>query len=348
MRRSTASNSTNTSPAPVGDASAFAGCDLREDRLEAAAAPFAYRINREMPDRLISVKRLADRKAIKTDRTFFRGIIMSVASVMVYVDSEQQEAGQVAVAGGIAKTFGAAVLGISAVAVEPPFVAEGVIIEQTTEEDLKRIKAMLSAKEAWFKRVTGLPSETVEWRWALQYPTDFLVEQARAADLVIVKRRTHTASHYRFFDPAGAMLRMGRPTLSVPERVTKLSGDRIVVGWKDTREARLAVRDAMPFLTRASQVTIAEICTSDEQDAARKRVRDVAGYLQRHGVQCQNEIRVHTAEPDGGYLIRLASELDADLIVAGGYGHSRLGEWIFGGMTETLLQQAPVCLLMSH
>ncbi|MDA9520545.1 hypothetical protein XI06_09240 [Bradyrhizobium sp. CCBAU 11434] len=273
---------------------------------------------------------------------------MSVASVMVYVDSEQQEAGQVAVARGIARTFEAAVLGVSAVAVEPPFVAEGVIIEQTAEEDIKRIKATLSAKEAWFKRVLGTAGETAEWRWALDYPTDFLVEQARAADLVILKRRPHTSSHSHFFDPAGAMLRMGRPTLWVPESVTELSGDRIVVGWKDTREARLAVRDAMPFLTRASQVTIAEICTPSDQDAARKRVRDVAGYLQRHGVQCQHEIRVHTAEPDGGYLVRLASELGADLIVTGGYGHSRLGEWIFGGMTLSLLQQAPVCLLMSH
>ncbi|TGN89008.1 universal stress protein [Bradyrhizobium yuanmingense] len=273
---------------------------------------------------------------------------MSVASVMVYVDSEQQEAGQVAVAGAVARTFGAAVLGVSAVAVEPPFAAEGVVIEQTTQEDIKRLEATLSAKEAWFKKVLGLPSEAVEWRWALDYPTDFLVEQARAADLVIVKRWPHTARHTHFLDPAGAMLRMGRPTLSVPERVTELSGDRIVVGWKDTREARLAVRDAMPFLTRASQVTIAEICTSSDQDAARRRLRDVAGYLRRHGVQCQHEIRVHTAEPDGDYLVRLASEVGADLIVAGGYGHSRLGEWIFGGMTQTLLQQAPVCLLMSH
>ncbi|MDH6256468.1 universal stress protein [Bradyrhizobium sp. BR13661] len=273
---------------------------------------------------------------------------MSVASVMVYVDSEQQASGQVAVAESIAKRFGASLLGVSAVAVEPPFVAEGVIIEQTTEEDVKRMKAALSAKEAWFRKVVRLPTETVEWRWALDYPTDFLVEQARAADLVVVKRKPRTTSHSHFFDPSGAMLRMGRPTLFVPERVTEFSGDRIVIGWKDTREARLAVRDALPFLTRASQVTIAEVCTSDEQDAARRRVRDVAGYLQRHGVQCQHEVRVHTAEPDGGYLARLATEVGADLIVTGGYGHSRLGEWIFGGMTRSLLEEANVCLLMSH
>jgi nucleotide-binding universal stress UspA family protein len=273
---------------------------------------------------------------------------MSLASVMVYVDSQQQDEGQIAVAEGVANTFGAALLGVSAIALEPPFVAEGVIIEQTTADDLERMRATLSAKEAWFRRIVRLPSEKVEWRWAIGFPTEFLIEQSRAADLVVVRRSRLKAKSTRYLDAAGAMLRLGRPILAVPDGVTTLSGDRIVVGWKDSREARLAVRDALPFLTRASQVTIAEICTSSEQDAARDRVRDVARYLQRHGVNCQHEVRVHTAEPDAGYLVRLAADVGADLVVTGGYGHSRLGEWIFGGMTQSLLQQAPTCLLMSH
>ncbi|MDA9479669.1 hypothetical protein XI03_35285 [Bradyrhizobium sp. CCBAU 65884] len=273
---------------------------------------------------------------------------MSISSVMVYVDTEQQEAGQVAVADSIASRFEASILGVSAVAVQPPFVAEGVIIEQTTEEDLKRIRTTLADKESWFRTVLRSAGEKVEWRWAINDPTDFLVEQARAADLVVIKRSPLRASPSHFFDPAGAMLRMGRPTLLVPERTTGLSGHRIVVGWKDTREARVAVRDAMPFLTRASKVTITEICTSDEQDAAHRRVRDVANYLAKHGVNCEHGIRVHTAEADAGYLIHLAEDVRADLIVTGGYGHSRLGEWIFGGMTQSLLQEAEICLLMSH
>ncbi|WP_312015502.1 universal stress protein [Bradyrhizobium manausense] len=188
----------------------------------------------------------------------------------------------------------------------------------------------------------------MEWRSAIAFPTEFLVEQARAADLIVVKRRQLKANYSRYLDSAGAMLRMGRPTLSVPDGVTELAGDRIVIGWKDTREARLAVGEALPFLTRASKVTIAEICTSDEQDAVHRRVRDVANYLEKHGVSCEHEVRVHTAEPDAGYLIRLAADVGADLIVTGGYGYSRLGEWIFGGMTNSLLQQARVCLLMAH
>lgn len=273
---------------------------------------------------------------------------MSFASIMVYVDPEQQEEGQIAVAEAIAGGFGAPLIGVAAIATEPPMVAEGVIIQQTTAEDLDRIRATLSAKEEWFRRIVRLPSEKVDWRSAIAFPTEFLVEQARAADLIVVKRKQLEANYPRHLDAAGAMLRMGRPTLSVPDSVTQLAGDRIVIGWKDTREARLAVREALPFLTRASRVTISEICTSEEQDAARVRIRDVAAYLKKHGVSCEHEVRVHTSEPDAGYLVRLAADVGADLIVTGGYGHSRLGEWMFGGMTRSLLQHAPVCLLMAH
>ncbi|MDN5001210.1 universal stress protein [Bradyrhizobium sp. WYCCWR 12677] len=91
--------------------------------------------------------------------------------------------------------------------------------------------------------------------------------------------------------------------------------DRVLVGWKDTREARIAVRDALPFLSKASQVTIVEICTSDEQDVARRRVRDVAKYLQAHAVKCQVDVRVHMAEPDAHQLLRVAKDEGADLIV---------------------------------
>lgn len=101
-------------------------------------------------------------------------------------------------------------------------------------------------------------------------------------------------------------------------------------------------------MNRRRKKTSGAYCTSDEQDAAHRRVRDVANYLAKHGVNCEHEIRVHTAETDASYLVHLAEDVRADLIVTGGYGHSRLGEWIFGGMTQSLLQEARICLLMSH
>jgi nucleotide-binding universal stress UspA family protein len=273
---------------------------------------------------------------------------MTVTTVMVYVDPAQQAEEQVRVARSIATRFGASVIGVSAFAVEPNFVAEGVIIEETTPEDLKRMKTALAEKEQWFREIVGFPKEKVGWRWGVEYPTVFLANEARSADLVVIKRSGQKGDPYHLIDPAGAVLRMGRPTVLVPEHVHELQADRVVVGWKDAREARLAVRDALPFLTKASRVTIVEICTPDEQDLARRRVRDVARYLRGHGTTCETDVRVQMAESDARHLIRVAKEDGADLIVAGAYGHSRLGEWIFGGMTRGLLDEAPFCLMMSH
>lgn len=83
----------------------------------------------------------------------------------------------------------------------------------------------------------------------------FLAEEARSADLVVVKRDQHRMDLYRHAGPAEAMLRMGRPTLFVPEHVSDLRVDRVVVGRKDAREARIAVRDALPFLRELKQLS---------------------------------------------------------------------------------------------
>jgi nucleotide-binding universal stress UspA family protein len=166
--------------------------------------------------------------------------------------------------------------------------------------------------------------------------------------LVVMKGGYRSDDQYHFIDPAEAILRMGRPTIVVPEHVSELKADRIVIGWKDTREARIAVLHALPFLAKASEVTIIELCPSDEQDSARRRVHDVAKYLSLRGAKCRTDVRVHTSETDAGHLLRLAKDVSVDLIVTGAYGHSRLGEWMFGGMTRGLLKDAPCCLMMSH
>jgi len=273
---------------------------------------------------------------------------MTIATVMVFVDPAQQAEEQVRVAYDAATKFGAAIIGVSALAIPPPVVAEGVVIQAATAEDVNRMKTTLAAKEDWFRNVVGLPKERMEWRWEVGYPTEFLANEARAADLVVMKSEYEGDDRYRFIDPAEAIVRMGRPTILVPEQVSELKADRIVVGWKDRREARVAVLHALPFLATASEITVIELCLSNEQDSARRRVHDVAKYLSLRGAKCRTDVRVHTSETDADHLLRLAKEAGADLIVTGAYGHSRLGEWIFGGMTRGLLKHAPCCLMMSH
>jgi nucleotide-binding universal stress UspA family protein len=267
---------------------------------------------------------------------------------MVYVDPAQQAEEQVRVARAVAKMFGASDIGTSAMAVPPPVVTEGVVVQVVVADDVKMMKANLAAKEDWFRTVIDLPREKTEWRWDLEDPTVFLTNEARAVDLVVMKTWHQGGDLYHVVDPAEAILRMGRPAIVVPEHVAELKANRIVVGWKDTREARIAVQHALPFLAIASEVTLIELCLADEQDAARRRVEDVAKYLSRREVKCRTDVRVHTAETDAAHLLRLAKGADADLIVTGAYGHSRLGEWMFGGMTRGLLKNAHCCLMMSH
>ena len=127
-----------------------------------------------------------------------------------------------------------------------------------------------------------------------------------------------------------------------------LSARHIAIAWKDVREARRAVRDALPFLRQAESVMIVEISEGGEGDQAQRHVKDVADYLARHRIDIIAE-RVRPAEVSvTDALLRLIHDENVDLVVSGAYGHSRLGEWVFGGVTRDLLVQSPVCCLMSH
>jgi nucleotide-binding universal stress UspA family protein len=124
----------------------------------------------------------------------------------------------------------------------------------------------------------------------------------------------------------------------------------VVVAWKDTREARRALQDALPLLHHADEIVITEVCEkSDDLAPSGARLRDVARYLAGHRIAAAVAERVRPVDDTAANtLLRLVEDESADLIVAGAYGHTRLGEWVFGGMTQALLAESPVCCLFSH
>jgi nucleotide-binding universal stress UspA family protein len=117
-----------------------------------------------------------------------------------------------------------------------------------------------------------------------------------------------------------------------------------VLGWKDCREARRATLDSLPFLQRAEEVYVVGV--GDEVPAA--SVQDVVLHLERHGVQATARLVSAGRQPVAGELMEMASTVQADLIVCGGYGHSRMREWIFGGVTHEFISHGPICCLMTH
>jgi nucleotide-binding universal stress UspA family protein len=272
---------------------------------------------------------------------------MSYATLMVYINADHVSKQLVSVASGLADKFAAKLIGLSALAIMPPFVAEGVVIvDNATEFDIAKMKAKLAEIGNKFQASAGTGRQ-IEWRSALEFPTQTLISEARCADLILVEKRK-SDDIYRTVDIGAAILGAGRPFLVVPAAVKTLAADHIVVGWKDSREARRAVVDALPFLHEAKRVTIMEICEKDQTDTARHHMGDVVHYLERHRIKAEPRVEIQAHGSGADQVIGFAEDEGADLLVTGAYGHSRLNEWVFGGMTRDLLTSSPICCLMSH
>jgi nucleotide-binding universal stress UspA family protein len=272
---------------------------------------------------------------------------MSYATLMVYVKVDHVSKQLISVAAGLADTFSAKLIGLSALAIIPPCAAEGVVIvDNATEFDIAKIKATLAEAGKTFRAAAGADRQA-EWRSAIEHPTQTLISEARCADLILIEK-AKSADIHRSIDAGAAILGAARPFLVVPAAVKSLVADHVVIGWKDAREARRAVKDALPFLHQAKRVTVVEVCKKDEMDIARHHAVDVVRYLAQHKIKAESRVEIQAQGSGADQTITLAEDEGADLIVTGAYGHSRLNEWIFGGMTRDLLTSSPICCLMSH
>jgi nucleotide-binding universal stress UspA family protein len=209
----------------------------------------------------------------------------------------------------------------------------------------------LKAAEAEFRRTLQGRVATLEWRGEMTpgLLVDHLCDEGRSADLVITQAAAGDP-----FDPARAvntgnlLLQLGRPALVVPAEPHTRRLHRVLVGWKDAREPRRAVADALPLLRLATHVTVAAVAKADGLDAAQRQADDVVRWLSRHGIEATATAVAGSGQDDAADLHAIAESVQADVIVAGAYGHSRLREWLVGGVTRELLQQRTRCALLSH
>ena len=273
---------------------------------------------------------------------------MSYAAVMIYVDANSMPEQRVRLAASLADKFHAALIGLSALAIHPPFLVEGVAIQQATPADIVETMTALTAKGDWFRGLVSADLPGLEWRPVLDYPGVALTREARSADLVVIGQTKGPGDSFGTLDPGEVLLKIGRPTLVVPDGVSSLRADHVVIGWKDTREARRAVQDALPFLHEASSIKVVGICEPGEETTAEGHLDDVVRYLMRHRIKAAARVILREHGSGAAQLVKLAQEEGADLLVTGAYGHTRLGEWIFGGVTQDLLGETSICCLMSH
>lgn len=267
-------------------------------------------------------------------------------SIIVDVGFESLSTSRVQLAADLAKQFDAGLTGFSAATVQPPIVTEvGALVQMPLlNNSIQTIQEQLGKLEAEFRML----APDAGWVGDVDEPTSALAREASAADLVVTGAGLGAGLYNSFAAVNGGDLAIqaGRPILIVPQGVSEMTTDRVLVAWKDTREARRSIRDALPFLTRAQTVTLAGVVEGNEEETGQGLARALK-FLSVHGVQAKVQRLERHQRSSGERILEAARLADAQMIVSGAYGHSRFREWVFGGVTRSLLEDRGTVRFMS-
>lgn len=275
---------------------------------------------------------------------------MTYATLLVHLQSGQSNTALLTVAGQFADRFDARVIGIAACQPMMIVSGDGTVCGDVYAEDQRQITVDLETAHAEFQDALSNGKAVLEWRSQITIAglASYLSVQARSADLIMTGSvPADTFNLSQAADPGSLVMEVGRPVFVVPSNGRPMTFARALVGWKDSRESRRATADALPLLKRTEQVTVLEIAAIDDVDAAKARVEDVVTWLARHGITADARVE-RSRHDDATHVQTIADEVDADFIVAGAYGHSRLREWMLGGVTRGLLLGGERGVLLSH
>jgi nucleotide-binding universal stress UspA family protein len=279
---------------------------------------------------------------------------MGYKSMLVNLDDDRRCAARIDIAARLAIDFEAHLTGLYLL--EQPDVPNYVRAEIGTEYLDGQLRAwqqrQIERMTAQFRERTSRAGVAgAEFRLDDSMPSEAIAMHARYTDLLILAQTNPDDAEAQMDSgfPGQTVLSSGRPVLLIPyagdfPRI----GSRVLVAWDASREAARAVTDALPFLERAAKVTVLAVNPERTAGHGAQPGADVALFLARHGVRVE-ATESHSGDVDvGAWLLSRAFDLEADLIVMGGYGHSRVRELAFGGVTRTILGQMTVPVLMSH
>ena len=275
---------------------------------------------------------------------------MTYRSILVHLDESPRCKARVALAATLAKAHGSHLLGLAPTGV----------VNLPAELQTTQLAAAVAARGQMLQRATELVhrfNEQVaplglvshEGRVHDDDSLSAVLQHASAADLVVLGQNDpkHFTPLVPWDFPQQVFLHAGRPVLVIPYAGDfKTVGAQVVAAWYDSREAARALADALPILRRAQQVSVLSFVHPRDGDKANP-VEGLGAWLTRHGIEAQ--LRREVTELDvGNALLSRACDLGADLIVMGGYGHTRITELVVGGVTRSVLAQMTVPVLISH
>ena len=277
---------------------------------------------------------------------------MDYKTILVHLDNSTGCANRLDVAIGLAREFDARLMGLFVVPsyLVPSYVEAQVsadLITEVTERAMARARDTVAEQQKVAEAAgVSLQTAVIEGQ-----PIPLLREYSRYADLLVLGQDDPDDADNASYGVADALLFEGAcACLVVPHSGSPaVPGKRVLLAWNASRESARALREAMPLLQRAEQVSIV---TSEGADAppinGEALGQALRTRLSAHGIDASdsgfNETDINATDA----IIGQAADMDADLIVMGAYGHARLREIILGGVTRDLLKRAPTCLLLAH
>jgi nucleotide-binding universal stress UspA family protein len=281
---------------------------------------------------------------------------MTLKNIGVFIDATPEGEKRIDYAATLAHQCGAHLAGIHVVsAVRPEYRSDYYVIGE------KAIRGMFAQRQAAdeaatsnvrqrFEAISAQHDLSAEFRVIRRGgPDEEITLSSLHSDLMVIGQR-ELQQLRGYASPEKLLLSSGSPILVIPSGwKSEPIGNKILVGWNASREARRAVADALPFLVAASSVTL--LVVDSEERAGRHGEEpgaDIALYLARHGARVEVEQVLSKGTPVADIILSFARDHGMDLIVIGAYSHARSVEMLFGGVTRTLLKLAPVPLLMSR
>ena len=279
---------------------------------------------------------------------------MSYKTILVHVDGSKRAAERVKVAARIALAENAHLIGIAITGVSKFIYQSGLIGEAYVDvapyQEILQQRAQNALAE-FEQAVAGTGLTSFEKRIVDDEAAAGTSVQARCGDLVVIGQiDPNDPSPTVLSDfPEQVVLHAGKPVLIVPyaEQFDAI-GKNVLISWNGSVAASRALSSAIPLLRRAETVQVVIFNPENESDIdAEQSGSDLVHHLARHGIETQLQLQTTTLDL-GNALLSLAADVNCDLLVMGGYGHSRFREILLGGVTRTVLESMTVPVLMSH
>lgn len=275
---------------------------------------------------------------------------MSYKTVLVHVDHSIHAAQRIRIAAEIAAADDAHLVGSTTGRAQPQGMPPSLmsLLHRTTPP--ARNEQPNAALVNFDAIASGSGVNSYERRVGGDEPDGGIAAQAGYCDLVVISQPDPADPRDLAADlPQIVMLNCARPVLIIPyaghfEQI----GKHVLVAWDGSLAASRAISSALPLLQRAGKVTVALFNRKSRSAAAGGHPgSDIALYLARHGVKVEVSPQ-HTDFDIGNALLSMAADIDSDMIVMGGYGHTRLREFMAGGVTDTVLKTMTVPVFMVH